>query len=479
MSVLVVPLMGGGGVKSSDVTATKAQVLEGRTTVTSDSGDEVVAGTMPNKGAASASLNAGGSYTIPAGYHNGSGKVTANSLSSQTSATATASTILSGYTAWVNGSKITGSMTIQSILSFSAASTSSSQVTCTWKNPAKGPFSGVIIVGKTGSYPTSITDGTRYYKGPGNNSSANGTSAQVIGNLIPSTTYYFRAYSYVTKNNSEWVSATTHTATATTAALKGSQTFTSSGTFTVPQYVTKIDIFCVGGGGGGSSPSGGVTASAPSGGGGGYTATKKSYTVSSGQTFAVTIGAGGAYASAAGTGGTGGTTSFGSVLSASGGLGGQYGFGVRGPGGAGGSGGGGGNPDDKRGSGAAGGSNGSNGNGSTDDVEGSRITKPGGAGQGTTTRAYAESSGTLYSGGGGGTSGGGAGSGGGGKAGRYWNNSAGATEANLALCYGADGSANTGGGGGGGSHHYTNSGNTNNYHGGNGGTGICLIRWGY
>lgn len=33
---------------------------------------------MANQGAVSSSLNPGGSYTIPAGYHNGSGKVTAN-----------------------------------------------------------------------------------------------------------------------------------------------------------------------------------------------------------------------------------------------------------------------------------------------------------------------------------------------------------------------------------------------------------------
>ena len=52
----------------------------------------------------------GGSYTIPAGYHNGSGKVTANSLSSQTNANAGAGDILSGKTAWVNGSKLTGTM---------------------------------------------------------------------------------------------------------------------------------------------------------------------------------------------------------------------------------------------------------------------------------------------------------------------------------------------------------------------------------
>ena len=39
---------GGGGTLSSDVTATKAKVLSGYQTLTSDSSDEVAAGTMKN-----------------------------------------------------------------------------------------------------------------------------------------------------------------------------------------------------------------------------------------------------------------------------------------------------------------------------------------------------------------------------------------------------------------------------------------------
>ena len=65
---------------------------------------------MANNGAVTKTLNAGESYTIPAGYHNGSGKVTVNSLASQTEATATNAQIISGQTAWVNGNKITGTM---------------------------------------------------------------------------------------------------------------------------------------------------------------------------------------------------------------------------------------------------------------------------------------------------------------------------------------------------------------------------------
>ncbi|MDR5586612.1 phage tail protein [Clostridium aquiflavi] len=90
---------GGGGNAITD------KVLNG-STFTNDSGPQT--GTMPNQGTKTATLNCGGSYIIPAGYHNGSGKVTANSLASQTQGNGTAAQILSGYSAWVNGSKING-----------------------------------------------------------------------------------------------------------------------------------------------------------------------------------------------------------------------------------------------------------------------------------------------------------------------------------------------------------------------------------
>ncbi len=107
--------------KQSTGNATLADVLSGKTF--SNSSEVGLTGTMPNRGAVSQSLNAGGSYTIPAGYHNGSGKVTANSLASQTSATAGAGQILNGYTAWVNGSKVTGTMPNRGNLNWSGSNT--------------------------------------------------------------------------------------------------------------------------------------------------------------------------------------------------------------------------------------------------------------------------------------------------------------------------------------------------------------------
>ena len=110
MSEVLIPIGGSGGMSSDEVTASRKDILQGKTTVTSDSNDEIMEGTMPNCGSKTAELACGGSYTIPEGYHNGSGKVTAKSLAAQTAATAGAGDILSGKTAYVNGNKVAGTM---------------------------------------------------------------------------------------------------------------------------------------------------------------------------------------------------------------------------------------------------------------------------------------------------------------------------------------------------------------------------------
>lgn len=118
----------GGGTDSGDLTATLSQVLSGYTAMTRDSNDDPGTGTMPNRGAVNQTLNAGGSYTIPQGYHNGNGKVAANSLASQTSGNASSAQILTGYNAWVNGSNINGSMPNRGNLDFNPPSSTSQSV---------------------------------------------------------------------------------------------------------------------------------------------------------------------------------------------------------------------------------------------------------------------------------------------------------------------------------------------------------------
>lgn len=377
-------------------------------------------------------------------------------------ANATAAYIYKGKTAYVNGSKITGSMTVSSVVSFSVAATSYNSVTATWKWPSKGPYSGVIIRYKTGSYPTSVTDGTQGYKGTGTASGLNASSSATISGLSQNTKYYFRIWVYCTCSAGDMYSGT-RDATATTKP-RGQQTFTSSGTFTVPSGVTSIDVFCVGGGGAGGRAynNGDEPARGAGGGAGGYTKTVSKISVSSGQQLVITVGAGGAggvYGESPTDGNMSSVVRSGTTLcSANGGeKGTSYRFSQNG--GSGGSGGGSGGEatsqgyeSDRCGNGGSDGSNGYVWSVSSE----SFVFASAAEGQGTTTRAFGSSSGTLYSGGGAGSNyyGGYPASGGAGGGG------------NTA----AAGSANTGGGGGGA---------TVGGYGTKGGSGIVLIRWGY
>lgn len=94
---------------TQDATATAAQILSGYTAYAKGA---KLSGSMANRGNISATLNAGDSFVIPEGYHTGAGRVTANSLASQTGASATTAQILSGYTAWANGQYIVGSLSM-------------------------------------------------------------------------------------------------------------------------------------------------------------------------------------------------------------------------------------------------------------------------------------------------------------------------------------------------------------------------------
>lgn len=74
------------------VTATAAQVLDGSVFVDADG--EVVEGTMTNNGAVSQTLNASTtSYTVPAGYHDGKGKVSITTETKSATPTKSAQTI--------------------------------------------------------------------------------------------------------------------------------------------------------------------------------------------------------------------------------------------------------------------------------------------------------------------------------------------------------------------------------------------------
>lgn len=95
-----------------DATAEDSNVLSGKAFYNNNGKRE---GTMPNRGGMSAELPAGGSVSIPEGYHNGEGVVRAQDLASQTQGTMTAETLSVGETGWVNGKQITGSLVVPAV----------------------------------------------------------------------------------------------------------------------------------------------------------------------------------------------------------------------------------------------------------------------------------------------------------------------------------------------------------------------------
>lgn len=113
-----------------------------------------------------------------------------------------------------------------------------------------------------------------------------------------------------------YLNSANYTSYITGSSLK-SQTFTGSGTFTVPAGITSVWVTMVGGGGSGGSN---AQSSGAGGGGGGAYCLKRAVSVTPGAGVAVTIGGGGGGVNNS-DGNDGGASSFGSV-SVSGGIGG-------------------------------------------------------------------------------------------------------------------------------------------------------------
>jgi hypothetical protein len=203
---------GGSGTGSDDCTAKRNQVLAGVTAVTSDSDDEAVTGTMPERGKLSRTLSAGESVTLSEGHYTG-GSVSARNLASQTSgATAEDRYVVKGKTYWKDGVLRTGTMETQSAISFSAAARSYNTIRISWKNPAKGPWQGIIVRMSTSGTP-GTSGGSEVYRGAGNNpNQAGGDNYVDISGLNQETQYYFTCTSYfeaLGNGDSANISATT------------------------------------------------------------------------------------------------------------------------------------------------------------------------------------------------------------------------------------------------------------------------------
>lgn len=150
--------------------------------------------------------------------------------------------------------------------------------------------------GVGGRTPTSY----RAISTPGNITATGSSSPIRVTGLTGGVSYTFTVRAQAPALNSAESSAS-NSVTPTLPSYSLSQTFTSSGTYTVPAGMTQIAVVGNGAGGagaGGSVPTGGT------GGGSGGGFILKDYAVSPGQTFAVTIGS------------SGGVTSFGSLITA-------------------------------------------------------------------------------------------------------------------------------------------------------------------
>jgi hypothetical protein len=117
------------------------------------------------------------------------------------------------------------------------------------------------------------------------------SSNTTISGLNPSTSYTIFARAQATSA----ISSSVVSITETTNAATGQQLFTSSGTWVAPAGVTSVSVVCVGGGGQGGRISNGSSSNVQgaSGGGGGGLGWKNNISVTPGQSYTVTVGAGG------------------------------------------------------------------------------------------------------------------------------------------------------------------------------------------
>jgi len=160
----VFQLLGEGG-EYGNVTADK--VLQG---VTFGTESGLATGTMPNQGAISYSLPINGTYTIPAGYHNGSGKVT-QSIPTKAAATITPGTTDQTIAA---GQYLSGTQTIASlggnatqadVLTGRTFSSNAVGRAVSGTMPNNGAWNGTITLSNSTS--GSVTIPTGYHSGGG------------------------------------------------------------------------------------------------------------------------------------------------------------------------------------------------------------------------------------------------------------------------------------------------------------------------
>ena len=176
---------------TSEDTVAVSEILVGKT---AHARGVKITGTMPNNGAVSGSIaTKDGQYTVPQGFHDGSGKV---GIASAEKAKLIPGNIKSGVEVLGVTGSYSGEGTPQlcgQVENFKASLGNLSAI-LSWTAPSPdedNSFVGARIVRKTGSAPTGINDGTVVYEGTALTYTDTGLTA--------GTTYYYRAFAYNAK----------------------------------------------------------------------------------------------------------------------------------------------------------------------------------------------------------------------------------------------------------------------------------------
>lgn len=210
----------GGGSGSTDlsfVTATASDILEGKKGV--DSSGNVVNGSMTNRGAWSTTKTSNGDVPIPAGFHNGSGKVSVNvstsagaldtpSISFDTTNgkfTATSKVKTSGYIS--TSETKTASYTISTYLGGEYTPTKASQTLSTAGYYCTG---NVVIKGDNNLVPENIRKNASIFGIPGSYTGDGGsvisiTSSRTWNSTLDSSFDYHRIAYFSTPTSAKYV----------------------------------------------------------------------------------------------------------------------------------------------------------------------------------------------------------------------------------------------------------------------------------
>lgn len=208
---------GSGGTDLSFVTATASDILEGRTGA--DSSGNAVNGSMTNRGAWSTTKTSNGDVPIPAGFHNGSGKVTVNvspsvgaldtpSISFNTTNgkfTATSKVKTSGYIS--TSETKTASYTISTYLGGEYTPTKASQTVSLTGKYCTG---NVVIKGDNNLVPANIKSGISIFGVAGSYAGDGGsvisiTSSRTWDSTLDSSFDYHRIAYFSTPTSAKYV----------------------------------------------------------------------------------------------------------------------------------------------------------------------------------------------------------------------------------------------------------------------------------